>query len=572
MAGDSHLVFITASCHRKPSKVPEALNTFTKNIGKLNKVSIIKLRSVHHSGDGANLVMVDALLNFKTFVNLNKIVKTNSITVLDKKILATNLPHDTLATFNPTILKSDKLDEIRPDLESAIRLFKIGNFSDSAALFLKWIKNFDIENDQDKCYFQQILIYCRCTALLKSKKIDSIHEGYEILTDLNNRNIKNFPLFHCLINKYESVMRKDVTQFPSIKAKDLQKWPFDDVFVQTFLEANPNQNTLEQIINANEEIEVKEKRGKIAMCRFINCQESFNHQPGLPSTMKWTRMIVENEVDYKGFCRVICANSCKIEYHPYCWKDLKSENGIKADKDCTVMFCPTPDCQAVVKEIQRFSPNNDTPLVISGSKKNTATMRKLVYFDDNKSEEETFPKEPTKEGTFDSTDSKMEETKAKSCISENMSETFGSVDNFKQFYDLFKKKVVEDNTNEQKIKELMDENSRFRDQLQKERSESKATLESFKRLEERSNLLEQQIKKLKADHLAYKEKIKKLETDAQVKAEKYEKKDKETFRQCNIVILELCKTVHSKYLTNDSKFALFVENLELSKDGPMNFR
>ena len=51
--------------------------------------------AVHDGGDGSSLVIVDALICFKTFVNVSKLVKSGHLTILEKKVLpAASIPFE----------------------------------------------------------------------------------------------------------------------------------------------------------------------------------------------------------------------------------------------------------------------------------------------------------------------------------------------------------------------------------------------------------------------------------------------------------------------------------------------
>ena len=118
--------FVTVSCFRKPKKARDAITNYGKNLGKFSQAAIINLKTVHDGDDGSSLVIIDAILSFKGFINSSKIVKNNNLTILAKRSLPLNLSFETLTSFNPTALSSDFLDTIKSDLDSAIRLFRIG--------------------------------------------------------------------------------------------------------------------------------------------------------------------------------------------------------------------------------------------------------------------------------------------------------------------------------------------------------------------------------------------------------------------------------------------------------------
>ncbi|KXJ25685.1 E3 ubiquitin-protein ligase TTC3 [Exaiptasia diaphana] len=78
-----------------------------------------------------------------------------------------------------------------------------------------------------------------------------------------------------------------------------------------------------------------------AICRFIDCQGR--------------SAIYLTDPDYKGYVRLICDESCKIEYHPTCWKKYRSTYSEKnGDKDFLEEECLTPDCQAPLVQIQIY--------------------------------------------------------------------------------------------------------------------------------------------------------------------------------------------------------------------------
>lgn len=233
----SQIVFIKASIHRKPSKIRDTLVTYAKSIGKISDVRILGVTTIHSGSDnGVSLSVIEALIAFKTLVTLSKIIKTNNVTVLEKKVVPANIPMDVLATMNTSLITSDALDQVKHDLESAIRLYKVSDFSNSAKIFMKIIKLFG--NEDNVCAFYNVLVYCRCLALLQLHKVDALQTGYEMLQNLGAEKHKKFPLFYALLNKYEVATRKPVTEY-SYKRKDLINWPFGELFDECFPESDP---------------------------------------------------------------------------------------------------------------------------------------------------------------------------------------------------------------------------------------------------------------------------------------------------------------------------------------------
>ncbi|XP_036755135.2 E3 ubiquitin-protein ligase TTC3 isoform X1 [Manis pentadactyla] len=60
--------------------------------------------------------------------------------------------------------------------------------------------------------------------------------------------------------------------------------------------------------------------------------------------------------DFKGFIRISCCQTCKIEFHMNCWKKLKTTTyNDKIDKDFLQGICLTPDCEGIISKIIIFS-------------------------------------------------------------------------------------------------------------------------------------------------------------------------------------------------------------------------
>ena len=94
-------------------------------------------------GDGSSLVIVEALISFKTFVNVSKLAKSNNLTILEKKTLPNaSIPFDVLSSMNAAILTSESLDRIKHDLESAIRLYQVKDYGEAAGNFMNIIRLF----------------------------------------------------------------------------------------------------------------------------------------------------------------------------------------------------------------------------------------------------------------------------------------------------------------------------------------------------------------------------------------------------------------------------------------------
>ncbi|CAB1352408.1 unnamed protein product [Coregonus sp. 'balchen'] len=59
--------------------------------------------------------------------------------------------------------------------------------------------------------------------------------------------------------------------------------------------------------------------------------------------------------DFKGFIRMVCCQSCKVEYHISCWKKLKATAfSDKNEKDFLQEMCFTPDCLGRICHIKIY--------------------------------------------------------------------------------------------------------------------------------------------------------------------------------------------------------------------------
>ncbi|XP_045080202.1 E3 ubiquitin-protein ligase TTC3 isoform X3 [Coregonus clupeaformis] len=80
-----------------------------------------------------------------------------------------------------------------------------------------------------------------------------------------------------------------------------------------------------------------------AICRHQNCH---GH-----SKME----IYFTDPDFKGFIRVVCCQSCKVEYHISCWKKLKvTAFSDKNEKDFLQEICFTPECGGRICHIKIY--------------------------------------------------------------------------------------------------------------------------------------------------------------------------------------------------------------------------
>ena len=131
--------------HNKNSYFPQNViaQKIRENVAVDKKKYWINYLAVHKGGDGSSLVIVEALISFKTFVNVSLLAKSNNLTILERKTLsAASIPFDVLSSMNAAFLTSESLDRIKHDLESAIRLYQVKDYGEAAGNFMNIIRLF----------------------------------------------------------------------------------------------------------------------------------------------------------------------------------------------------------------------------------------------------------------------------------------------------------------------------------------------------------------------------------------------------------------------------------------------
>ncbi|XP_044077628.1 E3 ubiquitin-protein ligase TTC3 isoform X2 [Siniperca chuatsi] len=82
-----------------------------------------------------------------------------------------------------------------------------------------------------------------------------------------------------------------------------------------------------------------------AICRLEKCHGHLKAE------------IYFTDPDFKGFIQICCCQSCIIEYHITCWKNLKTSSFFeKNEKDFLQESCLTPDCVGQICSIKIFGP------------------------------------------------------------------------------------------------------------------------------------------------------------------------------------------------------------------------
>ena len=204
-------VYIKAMCFKKASQVKEVLHTFMKNFGKIDKVGIIDTDTIDGQ-DGNCASTFHAIVIFKANVSLNKIQSTSKVKIFLCDGLPDKLSLDTLMNISVSILNKEALKKVEHELEIALRLFRVEEYSDSASSFNTILKlcstsSGSSSSSEVKSRFFAVILYCRCLALLKSKKVDDINDGYQMLqSNMVSQNfLSNCRGYHCIFTSFLSL-------------------------------------------------------------------------------------------------------------------------------------------------------------------------------------------------------------------------------------------------------------------------------------------------------------------------------------------------------------------------------
>ena len=188
-------VFIKAMCFKKAAQVKEVVHTFMKNFGKIEKVGIMDTQTIDGQ-DGNCASTFKAIVVFKSNAVLNKIQSTTKIKIFIVQGLPDKFSLETLMAFSTSMLNKEALKKVEHELEVALRLYRVEEYSDSAASFNAILKLCSPESSETKSKFYAIVLYCRGLALLKSKNVDDINDGFQMLQS----NLVTFTIFSREIN------------------------------------------------------------------------------------------------------------------------------------------------------------------------------------------------------------------------------------------------------------------------------------------------------------------------------------------------------------------------------------
>ena len=139
--------------------------------------------------DGNCATTLKAIVVFKSIATLSRIQSTPKFKIFIVQGLPDKFSLDTLTAFSTPILSKEALKKVEHELEVALRLYRADEYSDAAASFNTILKMCISESEsENKSRFYAVVLYCRGLALLKSKNVDDINDGFQMLQS----NLVNF--------------------------------------------------------------------------------------------------------------------------------------------------------------------------------------------------------------------------------------------------------------------------------------------------------------------------------------------------------------------------------------------
>ncbi|XP_055798331.1 E3 ubiquitin-protein ligase TTC3-like isoform X4 [Salvelinus fontinalis] len=195
---------------------------------------------------------------------------------------------------------------------------------------------------------QVVLIYGHASALLEMGQPEELAEAqrdFEKIITFEERK------FQCLVfygigkvyqkeNRFPVALQQFSDSMQMVKKKITPgklTWPTTKVIVE-----ETKLNYFKELLEESIEI-CKFPPKPDAICRHQNC---LGH-----SKME----IYFTDPDFKGFIRVVCCQSCKVEYHISCWKKLKATAfSDKNEKDFLQEICFTPECGGRICHIKIY--------------------------------------------------------------------------------------------------------------------------------------------------------------------------------------------------------------------------
>ena len=102
---------------------------------------------------------------------------------------------------------------------------------------------------------------------------------------------------------------------------------------------------------------IEESRAEVLASRFRVMRSTCVNPPRPDAVCRYSEcrarvQIYHSDLDFKGYIHVTCTEHCHIEYHPSCWRRVRTRDPTKpGEKDLLMETCLTPDCAGLLNEI-----------------------------------------------------------------------------------------------------------------------------------------------------------------------------------------------------------------------------
>uniref|UniRef100_A0A8C7SHB5 RING-type E3 ubiquitin transferase n=1 Tax=Oncorhynchus mykiss TaxID=8022 RepID=A0A8C7SHB5_ONCMY len=191
---------------------------------------------------------------------------------------------------------------------------------------------------------QVVLIYGHASALIEIGQPEELAEAQK-----DFEKIKHFEerKFQCLVFYGIGKAYQKENRFP------LALEQFSDSMQMVKKKITPGKLTWPTTKVIVEESKLDYFKESIEMCKFPPKPDAICRHQNCHGHSKIE--IYFTDPDFKGFIRMVCCQSCKVEYHINCWKKLKATAfSDKNEKDFLQGMCFTPDCEGRICHIKIY--------------------------------------------------------------------------------------------------------------------------------------------------------------------------------------------------------------------------
>ena len=220
----------------------------------------------------------------------------------------------------------------------------VTNYACGIAYYLEALKATDVDKKLMGDWEKLVLLYCTASGYLQIGDLSSLQRAAEHLdVILNNYSNISFPLVHyghALLNSklhnFQEAVDDTEKGLAMLRKSSGQivpcKWPGTDTDIPQSQGVKLNELFVDlRAICLN-------PPRPDGLCRYAEC--------------KTRKQIYLNDPDFKGLVRTNCTALCHVEYHPNCWRRVRSDNPDKpSERDLLGGCCLTPDCDGRITSI-----------------------------------------------------------------------------------------------------------------------------------------------------------------------------------------------------------------------------